>query len=47
MPLGKSVRYRVVRRGNKKIRLAFKGKGTVIDTKNLGEEHVAPKVSAK
>ena len=35
MPLGKSVRYRVVRRGKKKIRLAFKGKGTVIEAKNL------------
>ena len=35
MPL-KNVRYRVVRRGKKKIRLAFrKGSNTVIEAKNL------------
>ena len=47
MPLGKGIRYRVVRRGKKKIRLAFKGKGTVIETKVFGEGHVAHKVNAK
>lgn len=35
MPLGKGVRYRVVERGGKKIRLAFKGKGKVVEAKNL------------
>ncbi len=34
MPLGKGVRYRVVTKGGKKIRLAFRGK-TVIEAKNL------------
>lgn len=34
MPL-QGVRYRVVRRGGKKIRLAFRGKGTVVEAKNL------------
>ena len=35
MPLGPDVRYRVVRRGGKKIRLAFRGKKTVVEAKNL------------
>ena len=34
MPLGKGVRYRIVKKGGKKIRLAFRGK-TVIEAKNL------------
>lgn len=34
MPLGKGVRYRVITRGGKKIRLAFKG-NKVIEAKNL------------
>ena len=34
MPLGKGIRYRVVTRGGKKIRLAFRG-NTVIEAKNL------------
>ena len=43
MPLGKGVRYRVVRRGGKKIRLALRGKKTVIEAKNLstGATHTA------
>ena len=36
MPLPKGTRYRVVRRGGKKIRLAYrKGTNTVIESKNL------------
>ena len=36
MPLPKGTRYRVVRRGGKKIRLAYrKGTNTVIEAKNL------------
>ena len=40
MPL-KNVRYRVVTRGGTKIRLAFRGKGTVVEAKNLktGKTH--------
>lgn len=34
MPLT-GVRYRVVTRGGKKIRLAFRGKGKVVEAKNL------------
>ena len=34
MPLGKGVRYRVVKRGGKKVRLAFRG-NNVIEAKNL------------
>lgn len=34
MPLS-GVRYRVERRGGDKIRLAFRGKGTVVEAKNL------------
>ena len=43
MPLGKGVRYRVVTRGGKKIRLAFRGKKTVVEAKNLktGATHTA------
>ena len=42
MPL-KGVRYRVVRRGGKKIRLALRGKKTVVEAKNLstGATHTA------
>jgi len=48
MPLPSGTRYRVVKRGGKKIRLAYrKGSNTVIETKVLGEGHVAHKVSAK
>jgi len=34
MPL-KNVRYRVVQRGGEKIRLAFRGKGKVVEAKKL------------
>lgn len=34
MPLS-NVRYRVVTRGGKKIRLAFRGASTVVEAKNL------------
>ena len=46
MPLGKGIRYRVVRRGKKKIRLAFKGKGAVLEAKNLsmGATHTPSEV---
>ena len=36
MPLGKGVRYRVkTTKSGKKVRLAFKGKGNVVEAKNL------------
>ena len=35
MPLGSEVRYRVVTRGGKRLRLAFKGK-EVVEVKRLG-----------
>lgn len=35
MPLGPGIRYRVVTRGGKKIRLAFRGASTVVEAKNL------------
>jgi len=36
MPLGKGVRFRVkTTKSGKKIRLAFRGKGTVVEAKNL------------
>ena len=47
MPLGKGIRYRVVKRGKKKIRLAFKGK-TVIEATNLdtGKTHTSAEFKA-
>ncbi len=48
MPLPSGTRYRVVRRGGKKIRLAFrKGTNTVIETKVLNGTHVSKKVTPK
>ena len=43
MPLGPGVRYRVVMKGGKKIRLAFRGKETVVEAKNLetGSTHTS------
>ena len=35
MPVPKGARYRVVKRGGQKIRLAFVGKGKVVEAKNL------------
>lgn len=35
MPLGKGVRYRVVQTSKGPVRLAFKGRGRVIEAKNL------------
>jgi hypothetical protein len=37
MPLGKGVRFRVVTRGGKKTRLAFRG-NKVVETKNLSRK---------
>lgn len=47
MPLGPGVRYRVVTRGGKKIRLAFRG-NTVVEAKNLetGETHTEAEFKA-
>lgn len=42
MPLGPGVRYRVTKKGGKKIRLAFKG-NKVIETKVLGGKAKAKK----
>lgn len=36
MPLGKGIRYRVGKRGNKLIRYAFRG-NTVVEAKEIGE----------
>lgn len=46
MPLGPGVRYRVVRRGKKKIRLAFRG-NRVIETKVLARGHRAHAVKRR
>lgn len=48
MPLGPGIRYRVVTRGGKKIRLAFKGKGKVVEAKNLktGATHTPAEFAA-
>ncbi len=46
MPLGKGVRYRVVTRGGKKIRLAFRG-NTVIEAKSLSSGKVHPPAEFK
>jgi len=35
MPIPDGARYRVVKRGGQKIRLAFVGKGRVVEAKNL------------
>ena len=48
MPLGPGVRYRVTTRGGHKIRLAFKGKGQVVEAKNLstGATHTPSEFAA-
>ena len=49
MPLGPGVRYRVkTTTGGKKVRLAFKGKGKVVEAKNLktGATHTPQEFSA-
>lgn len=48
MPLGPGVRYRVVTQGGKKIRLAFRRKGTVVEAKNLstGATHTPKEFAA-
>jgi hypothetical protein len=43
MPL-KGVRYRVKRAGGKKVRVAFRGKKNVIETKVLNGKHRAKRV---
>jgi len=48
MPLSKGTRYRVVTRGKKKIRLAYrKGTNTVIETKVLGGGPAAHRTARK
>ena len=43
MPLGKGIRYRTVKRGGKTIRLALRGKKTVIEATNMatGKTHTS------
>jgi hypothetical protein len=46
MPLGKGVRYRWIKRGGKKIRLAFKG-NEVVEVKKKGSKAKRVKRSKK
>lgn len=48
MPLGKNVRYRVKQTPKGPVRLAFKGKGKVVEAKNLrtGATHTPAEFAA-
>ena len=49
MPLGKGVRYRVKQTSKGPVRLAFKGKGKVVEAKNLrtGKRHTPAEFAAE
>ena len=49
MPLGKGVRYRVKETSKGPVRLAFKGKGKVVEAKNLktGDTHTPAEFAAE
>lgn len=49
MPLGPGIRYRMVQTGKGPVRLAFRGRGTVVESKNMatGATHTPAEFAAE